>query len=292
MTLISIPNVSEGRDASFIRRSHSVIADAGGRVLDIHSDTRHNRSVITATGSEQALVAGMAALAGETAKIDLTEHTGLHPRLGGLDVCPIVPQDAQLSDAVALAVRVAEEIAERVHLPVYLYEAAARRAETRNLPDLRRGGLEGLAERARHGLAPDFGPREVDPRRGVVCVGARNPLIAFNVYLRCDGTQAQQVAAQLRESAGGLRGVRALAWDLEEGLAQIAMNLIAPETTGVDRVFEEVRRQAQSASIDVVGTEIVGVPPERFLPNPKKEAARLLIRPGRSLESALVAKSV
>lgn len=284
MPLLVVPNVSEGRSASKVAALTGTVTAAGARVLDVHSDEIHNRSVLTCS-DDGALIGAMAALA-EVAETDLTRHEGVHPRLGGLDVCPFVPFRTGMGEAVAAARAAARAIHERTGLPVYLYGEAALRPEHRELPELRRGGLEGLAARAAAGSGPDLGG-PVDPRRGVVCVGARGPLIAFNVTVSGTVEQARAVAAAVRESNGGPPGVRALGLPRGEGVAQVSCNLTAPERTGIDDAFEAIARACEGAGCEVLATEIVGLVEERFLPQGR--AARLLSTPGRSVEAALAA---
>jgi glutamate formiminotransferase len=286
MAVLAIPNISEGRDLDAVAAFARGVSQAGAEVLDIHSDPTHNRSVFTVAGEAETLVAAMTRLAkSAAAAIDLTVHTGVHPRLGGLDVCPFVPHEVSLSEAVVVAERAASAIHEGSGLPVYLYGAAARRPETRSLPELRKGGLSALIRRADKGFGPDFGSA-IDPRTGVVCVGAREILIAFNVNLAADESQAREIAAAVRASGGGLPGVRALGLAFENG-SQVSMNLIAPDETGIDDAFRAVEEKAIALGIEVVATEIVGLVPERYLPDPDAKAARLLVEPGRSLETAL-----
>jgi glutamate formiminotransferase len=285
MTLLAVPNVSEGRSPSRVRSFTDSITATGARVLDVHSDAVHNRTVLTVTGPTRRLEAAMLALCLACSYIDLTRHEGVHPRLGGLDVCPFVPHETAVTGAVAAAHRAGEVIHDRTGLPVYFYGHAARREATRRLPDLRRGGLPTLVDRAERELPPDLGGA-IDERRGVVCVGARDPLIAFNVVLEAPIEVARRVASGVRTSTGGLPGVSALAFQLEGGRAQVSMNLSDPNTTGIDRAFAETAEQTRKEGASVVATEIVGLVPERFLP--KGEAARLLLRPSRSLESVLL----
>ena len=285
--VLAVPNVSEGRDRQAIAAWVGTVEAHGGFVLDVHSDATHNRSVLTVAGSERSIPEAMARLAAATASIDLSRHSGVHPRLGGLDVCPIVDEGIGMDAAVAIARATGHAIASEAGLPVYLYGCAATRAETRELPSLRRGGLQGLRARAAGGLLPDLGPAQIDTRRGVVCVGARGPLIAFNVWLRCTVEDARAIASRVRSSGGGLPDTRALGLAMGEELSQISMNLTRPAVTGIDDAFAAVSALAEEAGVDVVGTEIVGLPPERYLPDEDARAARLLIRPGRSLESAL-----
>jgi glutamate formiminotransferase / 5-formyltetrahydrofolate cyclo-ligase len=289
MALITVPNVSEGRDPDRARALADSLTHSGCRLLDVHSDAAHNRSVFTAVGSAEALVDGLSVLAERAANvIDLERHRGVHPRLGALDVCPIVPEGEPMDNAAAAARAVAAAIADRAGLPVYLYGAAST-DRNRELPAIRRGGLADLIGRAAAGFAPDFGPREIDPRRGVVCVGARGVLIAFNVWISGSIEIATTIAAEVRERGGGLPGVRALGLELSRSETQVSMNLTAPERTGIDEAFDAVSRIARQRGSTVLRTEIVGLVPERFLPSPDAEAARLLLEPGRSLESVLIA---
>ena len=283
--LVAVPNVSEGRDGAVIDRLVASVRNGGARPVDVHSDPVHNRTVITAAAEPPRLVDAMAALAESAAEIDLTTHRGVHPRLGGLDVCPFVVDGRPVADVVEVARAAGAAIWERAGLPVYLYGFAATRPECEHLPDLRRGGLEGLTAR-RAELRPDFGSTPIDPRRGVVCVGARGVLIAFNVWLRADRATARRIAAAVRTD-GALTGVRALGLELGDGDAQVSMNLTEPDLTGIDDAYRAVAAVAARAGVEVTGTEIVGVPPARHLPEPGAEAARLLIEPGRSLEAAL-----
>ena len=286
MRIVSVPNVSEGRDAEAIRAWASAIEARGASVLDIHSDAVHNRSVLTVGGTEETIPDAMGELAARAARIDMTRHTGVHPTLGGLDVCPIVAESISLERAVEVARRTGENIELRSGLPVYLYGAAATRQETTTLPALRRGGLGGLIARAEAGLRPDLGPSTIDARRGVVCVGARGPLIAFNVWIRGGLEVARRIASEVRSRGGGPPGVRALAFIMEADLAQVSLNLVEPPRTGIDQAFAAVSRSAGRHGVPVVASEIVGLVAERFLPDSNGEAARLLMRPGRSLESA------
>ena len=288
-----MPNVSEGRDAAAVSRYAGEIRAAGAKVLDVHTDAVHNRSVFTVAGDQVVLVESMTRLAIACRDIDLTVHSGIHPRLGGLDVCPFVPHTGTMGDAVEAARSAGRAIYQRSGLPVYLYGEAARRAATRGLRDLRRGGSQALAQRARTGLEPDHGSAaEIDPRRGVVCVGARGVLIAFNVWLRCGRNTARRIAAEVREDArpgsGGLRGVRALGLSVSTALSQVSMNIEDPVATPVDVAFEAVERLARDAGAPIVRTELVGLVPERFLPDPNAAAAQLLSEPGRSLEAVLL----
>jgi glutamate formiminotransferase / 5-formyltetrahydrofolate cyclo-ligase len=279
--------VSEGRDRGRIASFAAAVEVAGTRVLDIHSDPDHHRSVLTVEGSD--LPRAMGELAAAAGYINLAHHDGLHPRLGGLDVCPIVPHAASMHEAVSVAHQVGEHIWQRTNLPVYFYGHATFRGETRDLPDLRRGGIAGLAERARAGLVPDIGGPTIDVERGVVCVGARDVLIAFNIWIDGDLEVARQVAKKIRTAEGGPRGVRAIGVGARtHGGSQVSMNLTSPDETGIDDAFALVEEVAKQLGGSAVATEIVGLVPERYMPSPDAKATRLLIEPGRSLESVLL----
>lgn len=280
MPLLAIPNVSEGRDPRRIETCGAALTSHGARLMDVHSDADHHRSVLTAAGTHDQLVSGAVALAAAARDIDLMSHAGAHPRLGVLDVCPFVPFEDDMSEAIDAARAAAEGIGE-LGIPVFLYGQAAEVGVV-ELPDLRRGGLDGLRLRIESGAGPDRGPHEIDPRTGVVCVGARGPLIAFNVLLDADLTRAREIAATIRRP----KELRALAFALPIG-AQVSMNLISPTSFGIDAAFAAVEDAAAEREISIVSTEIVGLLEERFLPDPDAKAARLLIEPGRSLESAL-----
>jgi glutamate formiminotransferase len=288
MTWLAIPNVSEGRDEKRIASMSRAIVPSGCKIIDVHSDGAHNRSVLTVTGAPQDIPAAMAELAASCSYIDLTRHSGVHPRLGRLDVCPIVGLDEPPDAVVDVARQTGVAIHARTGLPIYYYGEAALRAATAELPALRTGGLKALAARAESELPPDLGAPPVDMRAGVVCVGARGVLIAFNVWLRCDLPTAKRIAARVRTSGGGPSGVRALGLHIDDRpTAQVSLNLIDPETTGIDAAFRSVADEASRQKCSIVGTEIVGLVPEKFLPDPDAQAARLLIRPGRSVEAAM-----
>lgn len=287
MTLLSIPNVSEGARPEVVDGLAERVRATAGRVLDIHRDPVHNRSVLTCTADPEGLIDSMTTLALEAALvINLSDHRGVHPTLGALDVCPVVPHGESIETAIDIAGALADSIG-NAGLPVYLYGDAAERAATRELPDIRRGGIEGLIERSRSGLPPDRGPGKIDPARGIVCVGARGPLIAFNVWLAADVSTARAIARQIRTASGGPPGVRALGLRMDEGSSQVSMNLTRPDRTGIDIAFALVERAAQALGASVQATEIVGLVEEIYLPNPDATAARLLIEPGRTVESLL-----
>ena len=264
MLFEAVPNFSEGRDREKISRiADAVRAVPGVRVLDLHSDPDHNRSVLTFAGEEDAVLAGAIALAKAcAAELDLSAQTGEHPRMGILDVLPFVPlEDATMDDAVRLARR-AGELLGALGFPVYLYGAAATASHRRDLPDVRRGGYEGLASRIGDPLwRPDYGPARLDPRGGAVAVGARPFLVAFNAFLdTADVEVARAVAAVVRERDGGLPAVRALGLEVG-GRAQVSMNLTDLRKTPLPVALEAVRAAAAERGAVVESTELVGLVP-------------------------------
>lgn len=286
MSLVVIPNVSEGRREATIKALRASISERGAEVLDTHSDASHHRSVFTVCGRTDRLVAAMEALAITAAlAIDLSAHQGLHPRVGALDVCPFVPLEGDSLDEAAEAARETGHRIGDAGIPVYLYGAAS--SDERSLPDLRKGGLEGLISRAADGYLPDMGPREIDPRVGAVCVGARRPLIAFNVWIKGSAEKAREIAAAIRASGGGLPGVRSIGLEMSEGRAQISMNITEPDRTTMVDALSAIERSEAAQEVEILATEIVGLPPQRYMPSPDAKVARLLLQPGHSLESRL-----
>ena len=259
--LESVPNFSEGRDRATI----GALAEALGgkaRLLDVHSDRDHNRSVFTLVGSGEELVSAL--LAGiECARdrIDLRAHEGAHPRIGAADVVPLVglePEDMERARAAALTL--AERVGDELGIPVFLY---GELAEGRGPAFFRRGGLEELERRVESGeLRPDFGPMRLDERAGGVLVGARRPLIAFNVNLRGSLEAAREIAGVVRERGGGFPGVRALGFDLPTaGLVQVSMNVEDPDAAPLPEIVERIEREASARGAEVVGSELVGLIP-------------------------------
>lgn len=260
----AVPNFSEGRDEEAIARIVAAVGGTGGvRVLGLHSDPDHNRSVLTFAGEEEAVLEAAVALAEACAReIDLAAQTGEHPTMGSLDVLPFVPlEGATLEDAARLARRAGERIG-ALGFFVYLYEAAATTPHRRNLADVRRGGYESLGARLEDPLwQPDYGPRELDPHKGAVAVGARPFLVAFNAYLDTDDVEvARIVARQVRERDGGLPGVKALGLKVG-GRAQVSMNLTDLEKTSMPVALEAVREAAVEHGVTVESTELVGLAP-------------------------------
>ena len=260
----AVPNFSEGKDREKISRIiDAVRAVPGVRVLGVHSDPDHNRSVLTFAGEEDAVLSGAITLAKAcAADLDLASQAGEHPRMGVLDVLPFVPlEGATMDDAVRLARRTAE-ILGSLGFPVFLYGAAAAASHRRDLPDVRRAGYDGVAERLKDPLwRPDYGPHVLDPRRGAVAVGARPFLVAFNAFLDTDDVEiARQIARRVRESGGGLPAVKALGF-LVGGKAQVSMNLTDLRRTPIPVALEAVRSEAARLEASVDSTELVGLAP-------------------------------
>ena len=266
-----VPNVSEGRRTDVIERlADSLRAVPGLSVLDVQSDAAHNRSVFTLAGDAGAMAAGIPRLIdGAIAAIDLRAHKGEHPRMGAVDVVPFIPIEGVTMDAcVELARSIAADVASRFSLPVYLYEEAASSPARRNLEDIRRGEFEGLAAKmAQPGWAPDYGPGTPHQTAGATVIGARMPLIAYNINLATNRLDvARKIASAVRMSSGGLRHVKAMGIPLEDrGIVQVSMNLTNYEKTPIFRVFDLVKREAQRYGVQVLESEIVGLVPAAAL---------------------------
>jgi glutamate formiminotransferase len=272
MALIEcIPNVSEGRRTDLIESIAAAIrAVSGVRLLDYSCDPSHNRSVFTLVGDRAPLKQAVLALFERAIEgIDLRRHSGEHPRLGAVDVVPFVPIEGITMDAcVALANEVAQDVAARFDLPIYLYEEASSNPARKNLEDIRRGEFEGLATKMRtEGWLPDFGPQHPHPSAGASVIGARMPLIAYNINLDTDRLDvAKKIAAGIRHSSGGFRYVKAAGFKLDDrGIVQVSMNLTNFEKTPIFRVFETVKREAARYGVRVLESEIVGLVPSGAL---------------------------
>jgi glutamate formiminotransferase / 5-formyltetrahydrofolate cyclo-ligase len=277
MTLIEcVPNVSEGRRTAVIAALAEAIAASGVYLLDQSSDPSHNRTVYTFAGGPEALQRAVLRLfASAIAHIDLGCHSGVHPRIGAVDVVPFVPlQGVAMSDCIDLARSTAALVAQRFGVPVYLYEEAATRAARRNLAEIRRGGFEKLATRIREDeWLPDFGAPEPHPTAGVSAIGARRMLIAYNVNLGTNRVEvASRIAGHIRASGGGLDHVKAMGVLLQHrGIAQVSMNLTDYHSTPMTTAFDAVVRAAAGEGVNVLESEIVGlVPADALPPDPVK----------------------
>ncbi|MFL6214189.1 MAG: glutamate formimidoyltransferase [Blastocatellia bacterium] len=267
-----IPNFSEGRDANMLDQIVAAIQSVPGAVLlDRESDADHNRSVITFVAPPEAVVDAALAGARKAAElINLNKHTGEHPRMGATDVIPFVPiSGVTMDDCVALARRCGERMWRELQIPVYLYEKAATRPERENLAAVRKGQFEGIRDEiaTKESRKPDFGDPRVHPTAGITAVGARPPLIAYNVNLGTDNIEiANKIARAVRHMSGGLRYVKALGFELKDRRqAQVSMNMVNFEGTPLFRAFEMVKREAERYGVPVVGSEIVGLVPQAAL---------------------------
>ena len=266
-----IPNVSEGRRREVVDAIAAAIRGVPGvRLLDYSSDASHNRSVFTMAGDAGPIKAAVLAMYERAIPaIDLRTHKGEHPRLGAVDVVPFVPIEGATMDAcVALAKDVGREIATRFGVPVYLYEEASANPQRKNLEDIRRGEFEGLAAKmATQGWTPDFGPAAAHASAGASVIGARMPLIAYNINLNTDRLEvAKRIAAAIRHSSGGFRYVKAAGFELKDrGIVQVSMNLTNYEKTPISRVFETVKREAERYGVAILESEIVGLIPSAAL---------------------------
>jgi glutamate formiminotransferase/glutamate formiminotransferase/formiminotetrahydrofolate cyclodeaminase len=259
LLLESVPNFSEGRDAATIDALGAALG-AHARLLDVHADADHNRSVFTIVGTEAQLAAGLlAGIAVALEQIDVRVHEGAHPRIGAADVVPIVPlRPDDLERARSAAQAIGERIGAELGLPVFMYAPPERGPAF-----YRRGGPEGLQKRIDDGeLAPDYGPARLHATAGGVIVGARRPLIAFNVNLRGDIAVARAIAAVVREAGGGFPGVRALGLELPRaGLVQVSMNVEDWEAAALHEIVARVDAEARARGAEVVGSELVGLMP-------------------------------
>lgn len=275
-----VPNFSEGRRRDVIDEIVEALDVPGARVVYAEADPDHNRLDATVLGSAAAVAASaMAGAARAVRLIDMFEHSGGHPRMGAADVIPFVPvRGVTMEDCVDLARRFGRELAQTLHVPVYLYDRAALLPERASLAEVRRGEFEGLREAVARGeRLPDFGPHEIG-RAGATAVGARKPLVAFNLYL--DGTDvdaARDVARAVRESSGGLPAVRAIGFSVPErgGIVTVSMNLVDHEVTGLRTAFEAVSAQAATHGLRVTEGEIVGLVPASALGEGDIEHLRL-----------------
>jgi glutamate formiminotransferase len=261
-----VPNVSEGRRSDVIERLAKSIRDVPGvRLLDQTSDVDHNRSVFTFAGdADAATAAAHALITAAYLEIDMRSHKGEHPRLGAVDVVPFVPlAGVTMDECVALAHGFGREVAERHQVPVYFYARAATRPERIRLPDIRRPQYEGLAALFGTTHAPDAGPAALHEKAGAIVVGARPPLIAFNIELdTADVKIAKRIAKEIRESSGGLPAIQALGFELTDPpRAQVSMNLLDTSQTSLATVWREVERRAADAGVRVLRGELIGLLP-------------------------------
>jgi len=302
-----VPNLSEGRDTGKIQQIAAEVERARGvKLLDVDSNPDHNRTVLTFVGAPGPVKkTAYNAIARAAEVIDMAKHQGQHPRLGACDVCPFVPvRDVTMGDCVELANELGREVGEKLGIPVYLYEEAARIPERRNLAGIRAGQYEGLEAKLRDPCwKPDYGPAVFNKKSGATVIGARESLIAYNVYLGASEKQiAHEIATIIRESGcvattddgqrirtpGVFRSVKAIGIALEEmGVVEVSMNLTNYKITPLHLVFETIKQLAQLAGVDVLYSEVVGlVPKEAML-----DAGRFY-RPGARSEKELIEAAV
>jgi glutamate formiminotransferase / formiminotetrahydrofolate cyclodeaminase len=266
-----VPNFSEGRRPEVVAAIRDAItAVEGVHLLDLSSDPSHNRSVVTFVAElDKAVDAAFAGISTARELIDLTTHSGEHPRMGATDVVPFIPlEGSTMEDCIVLARSLGERVGSELQIPVFLYERAATRPDRENLADVRRGEFEGIREDIGKTPArtPDFGPTQVHPTAGAVAIGARPFLVAYNVYLGPASNMpvAKDVAKAIRGAAGGLKFVKALGFEVD-GQAQVSMNLVDTEKTPLHRAFDMVKMEAAAQGVATTWSEIVGLVPERVL---------------------------
>ncbi len=291
-----IPNFSEARRPEVVDQIAAAVTSVDEvHLLDRSSDLDHNRTVLTFAGPPHAVEeAAFRAIKTAAELIDLNKHTGEHPRIGATDVCPFVPlSDVSMDECIAIAKRLGQRVGDELSIPTYLYEEAATRPERTNLENIRRGQFEGLKEEivSNPDRKPDFGPSKLGPA-GATVIGARNYLIAFNVYLTSDDVAiAKKIARTIRHSSGGLRYVKALGL-LVDGRAQVSMNLTDYRKTPIALVVETIRREAARYGVGIHHSELVGLIPQEALVDAAVWHTQLdAFDKGQILESRLYAVS-
>lgn len=266
-----VPNISEGRRKDVIEACVDQIRQTPGvTLLDYSSDESHNRSVITFMGSPEGVEEAAVKLAKKAAElIDLTKHTGEHPRMGAVDVIPFIPiREISTEECIDLSKKTAQRIWEEARMPVFLYESSASAPHRQNLAAVRKGQFEGMAEKVlQPEWEPDFGGRTIHPTAGTVAVGVRPFLVAYNINLSTsDVNVAKAIAGIIREKNGGLHCVKALGLYIEErNMAQVSINMTDCNVTPLYRVVELVRAEAKRYGVGIIGTEVVGLTPMKFL---------------------------
>ncbi|HER5551569.1 TPA: glutamate formimidoyltransferase [Streptococcus pyogenes] len=266
-----IPNFSEGQNQAVI---DGLVATAksipGVTLLDYSSDASHNRSVFTLVGDDQSIQeAAFQLVKYASENIDMTKHHGEHPRMGATDVCPFVPiKDITTQECVEISKKVAERINRELGIPIFLYEDSATRPERQNLAKVRKGQFEGMPEKLlEEAWAPDYGDRKIHPTAGVTAVGARMPLVAFNVNLDTDNIDiAHKIAKIIRGSGGGYKYCKAIGVMLEDRhIAQVSMNMVNFEKCSLYRTFETIKFEARRYGVNVIGSEVIGLAPAKAL---------------------------
>ena len=262
-----VPNYSEGRDLDKVEKIVSCFRGRQGvKLLDYSSDADHNRTVVTVIGEPQPLVAAVVESVGKALElIDMTKHRGQHPRMGAVDVIPFTPvKDVSMEECVELSKKVGQRIWEELKMPVTLYEESATAPHRRNLAAIRKGQFEGMPEKLQDPKwYPDYGNHEIHPTAGIVAVGARFPLVAFNINLSTSDVEiANKIAKTIRESSGGMRWVKSIGVMLEErNTAQVSINMTNYTKTPIYRVYETVRFEAARYGVQIIGSELIGIVP-------------------------------
>ena len=266
-----VPNFSEGRNSKNIEKIVApFMGKKGVKLLDYQTDKDHNRMVVTVVGEPDALkTAVIAAMGCAIEVIDMGTHQGQHPRMGAIDVVPFIPiKNVNMEEAIAYSKEVAKKAAQKYSLPVYLYEKSASRPERQNLANIRKGQYEGMIEKIKQPeWKPDFGPAKIHPATGVTAIGARMPLVAYNVNLNSSNLEiANEIAKRVRHISGGLRYCKGIGIELKDrGLVQVSMNLTDYTKTALYRAFELIKVEARRYGVNVIGSEIVGLVPMEAL---------------------------
>ncbi|MGD9300281.1 MAG: glutamate formimidoyltransferase, partial [Desulfobacterales bacterium] len=266
-----VPNFSEGRDLKKIEKIVAPFRSQDGvKLLDYQNDEDHNRSVVTVVGEPEALKAAVIQSMGEAINvIDMNSHQGQHPRMGAIDVVPFIPvKNISVEEAVEISKSTAKEAAAKYNLPIFLYELSASQPQRQNLATIRKGQFEAMAEKlSQPQWAPDFGPHQIHPRAGVTAMGARMPLVAYNVNLDTNQLEiADLIAKKVRHISGGLRYCKGIGIELKDrGIVQVSMNMTDYTRTALYRVFELIRVEARRYGVNVVGSEVIGLVPMEAL---------------------------
>ena len=266
-----VPNFSEGQNEAVINGLVSVAKSVGGvTLLDHSSDASHNRSVFTLVGDEEGIQeAAFQLVKYASENIDMTKHHGEHPRMGATDVVPFIPiKDSSVEECIEISKKVAKRINDELDIPIFLYEDSASTPNRKNLAKIRKGQFEGMPEKLQEEeWAPDFGERKIHPTAGITAVGARMPLVAFNVNLdTSDITIANKIAKIIRASGGGFKYAKGIGVMLEDrNIAQVSMNMVNFEGTPLYRTFETIRMEAKRYGVNIIGSEIIGLTPAKAM---------------------------
>ena len=266
-----VPNFSEGRDRKIVEQIIDPFRKTDGvKLLDFQTDEDHNRSVVTVVGNPDALKLAVVESMGIAIDlIDMRTHSGQHPRMGAIDVVPFIPvKNITVDEAITVSKAVAKQVADAHRLPVFLYEQSAAKPERRNLATVRKGQFEGMAQKIKQpDWAPDYGPAEIHPTAGVAAMGARMPLVAYNVNLDTNDIEiANQIARSVRHISGGLRYCKGIGIELKDrGIVQVSLNMTDYTRTALYRVFELIKIEARRWGVNVVGSEVIGLVPMQAL---------------------------